>query len=428
MTAEGTSNEITQLRTAVQELAILNDIATAISSVYELHQVVELIVMKCVKHLKVEQGAVMLLNKEQSNNPFQTMVRQTDSQSDIIPYHLGVQLSGWMLQNQKPLIVNDFQHDERFNVGNNPDFPIRSLLSVPLRLKGEMIGLLNVFNKRERSGFTDEDQKLLSIIAAQSAQVIENARLYEEEQALMRMEEDLRVAYDIQVNLLPREDPQIEGYDIAGKSIPARKVGGDYYDFIEINDHRLAFCLGDISGKGIPASLLMANLQATLRSQTLFENSSKVCLERSNKLLFRSTDIQKFATLFYGILDMKTHTIEYSKAGHEAPFLLDPNLNIKRLNTGGTILGFMEDSKYKEETIPFNPGETLVIYSDGITEAMNKEDEEFGEARLEAVIQKDILVSSRELIGRIIQAARNFAGERPQMDDMTVMVIKRKDT
>jgi len=427
MTTESKSKEITQLRTAVQELAILNDIATAISSVYELNQVVELIVMKCVKHLKVEQGAVMLLNKEQTSNPFQTMVRQTDSQSEIIPYHLGVQLSGWMLQNEKPLMVNDFQHDERFNVGNNPEFPIRTLLSAPLRLKGEMIGLLNVFNKREEGGFTDEDQKLLSIIAAQSAQVIENARLYEEEQALMRMEEDLRVAYEIQVNLLPRENPQLEGYDIAGKSIPAKKVGGDYYDFIMITDHRWAFCLGDISGKGIPASLLMANLQATLRSQTLFGNSSKVCLERSNKLLYRSTDIQKFATLFYGILDTDSHTVEYSKAGHEPPFLLDPDLNIQRLSTGGTILGFMENSEYKEETIPFNPGETLVIYSDGITEAMNDADEEFGEERLESVLRNHVHLPSQELIGRIIQEARTFAGNRPQMDDMTVMVIKRKE-
>ncbi|HKJ67279.1 MAG TPA: GAF domain-containing SpoIIE family protein phosphatase, partial [bacterium] len=402
------TNEIQRLRAAVQELAVLNDIATAISSVYELDQVVELIVLKCVKHLKVEQGAVMLLEDEQSSNPFQTMVRQADSQTEIIPYHLGVQLSGWMLQNQKPLIVNDFQHDERFNVGTHLEFPIRSLLSVPLRLQGRMIGLLNVFNKRDESGFKEEDQRLLSIIAAQSAQVIENARLYEEEQVLMRMEEDLRVAYEIQVNLLPESNPEIPGYDIAGKSIPARKVGGDYYDFIQINEDRWAFCLGDISGKGVPASLLMANLQATLRSQTLFGSSCKESLTRSNKLLYHSTDIQKFATLFYGILDCERHHIEYSKAGHEAPFLFSKNSDVRRLNTGGTILGFMENSAYKEETISFKPGDVLVIYSDGITEAMNEEEEQFGEEGLEPVIREHIDLPAEHLIGKIVEAARAF--------------------
>lgn len=422
------TNEIQRLRAAVQELAVLNDIATAISSVYELDQVVELIVLKCVKHLKVEQGAVMLLEDEQSSDPFQTMVRQADSQTEIIPYHLGVQLSGWMLQNQKPLIVNDFQHDERFNVGTNLEFPIRSLLSVPLRLQGRMIGLLNVFNKRDEHGFSEEDQRLLSIIAAQSAQVIENARLYEEEQVLMRMEEDLRVAYEIQVNLLPEANPQIPGYDIAGKSIPAREVGGDYYDFIQINEDRWAFCLGDISGKGVPASLLMANLQATLRSQTLFGNSCKECLARSNKLLYRSTDIQKFATLFYSILDCEQHHVEYAKAGHEAPFLFSKNTEVRRLTTGGTILGFMENSSYNEETIPFKPGDVLVIYSDGITEAMNEEAEQFGEEGLEPVIRENIELPAEQLIDTIVEAARTFAGEQPQLDDMTLLVIKRTET
>jgi len=419
------SKEIKDLRAAVQELAVLNDIATAISSVYELDQVVELIVLKCVKHLKVEQGAVMLLDDEDSNDPFQTMVRQADSQTEIIPYHLGIQLSGWMLQNQKPLIVNDFQNDSRFTVGTNEEFPIRSLLSVPLRLKGSMIGLLNVFNKQGSEGFSDEDQRLLSIIAAQSAQVIENARLYEEEQTLIRMEEDLRVAYEIQVNLLPESNPDIPGYDVAGLSIPARKVGGDYFDFIKINDHRWAFCLGDISGKGIPASLLMANLQATLRSQTLFGNSCHECLERSNKLLFRSTDIQKFATLFYGILDTEHNHIEYSKAGHEAPFLMTANGNSERLMTGGTILGFMEDSKYNEEIVPVKAGDTLVIYSDGISEAMDETEEQFEDERLEQVILENIDLASEDLINEIINSVKDFAGDQPQMDDMTLLVIKR---
>ncbi|MCF7803732.1 MAG: SpoIIE family protein phosphatase [Candidatus Marinimicrobia bacterium] len=420
--------EIQQLRAAVQELGVLNDIATAISSVNELDEVIELIVLKCVKHFQVEQGAVMLLDDEDKDKPFQTMIRQADASAESMPYHLGVQLSGWMIQNQQPLLVNDFESDSRFVSRQHDEFPIRSILGVPLRLQGEMMGILIIFNKQGEEGFTKEDQRLLSIIAAQSAQVIENARLYEEEQELIRMEEDLRVARDIQVNLLPKSNPDIPGYDIAGISIPAKKVGGDYYDFIRINEHRWAFCLGDISGKGIPASLLMANLQATLRSQTLFGHSCKECLERSNLLLYRSTDLQKFATLFYVILDAEKNHIEYSKAGHEPPFLISGNLQVRRLNTGGTILGFREDATYEEEMLDFAPGDSLVIYSDGITDAMNEEEEHFGEDRFEEALKKHHTKSAEELIEVVIESIQKFVGDAPQLDDMTLLVIRREKT
>lgn len=423
MTAE--SQEVQRLHAAVQELSILNDIAIAVSSARELNQVVDLIIQKCVKHLKVEQGAIMLLDAEQSKKPFQTMVRKMDSSMDVVPYHLGVQLSGWMLKNQGPLLINDFQENQDFRINIDEHFPIQSLLSVPLRLKGNMIGVLNVFNKQGGTGFTAEDQRLLSIIATQSAQIIENARLYEEEKDLLLMEEELRLAYDIQMKLLPRKNPSINGYDIAGKSIPAKEVGGDYYDFIRINDDKLGFCLGDISGKGLPASLLMANLQATLRGQSIFNTSCKDCLERSNKLLFHSTDIQKFATLFYGILDTRQHKLCFSKAGHEPPFFFSKNHAPQRLETGGTVLGFLEDSVFDEEEIPFNPDDVLVVYSDGITEAINIREEEFGEERLETIIRDNLEFSATKLIEKILFSVRSYAGESPQFDDMTIIVVKR---
>ncbi len=418
--------EVDQLKSAVQELSILNDIATAISSVWELDQVVEMIVQKCVKHLKVEQGAVMLLDEEDTSNPFQTMVRQVDSQNEGIPFHFGVQLSGWMLKNEKPLLINNFQDDDRFQVGFDQKFPIRSLLSVPLKLKGQMIGLLNVFNKREKGGFTQEDQRLLSIIAAQSAQVIENARLYEEEKVLLRIEEDLRLAQEIQRNLLPKGNPVIPGYDVAGRSTPAKEVGGDYYDFISMEGSKIALALGDISGKGMPAALLMSNLQATLRGQTRFSSSSEQCLKRSNKLLYESTDVQKFATLFYSMLDYEKHEITYSKAGHDAPFYFKNTGEMRRLETGGTILGFREESDFEEETLIMEPGDLILVYSDGITEAMNSQrDEEFGEERLQKVIQKHLDKSSKQLMEQIFRAVRDFTEGTPQSDDMTLLAIQR---
>ena len=177
-----------RLRRAVEELSVLNEIATAISSTLTLDQIVDLIVEKCVKHLKVEQAAGMLRREEAEEKPFQTMIRRADTTANFLPYRLDAQLTGWMLKNQKPLVINDFKNDNRFSGIDESKFPIQSLLSVPLLSKGRMIGLLTVFNKKSEQGYSSEDQRLLSIISTQSAQVIENARLIEEEKALLQMQ------------------------------------------------------------------------------------------------------------------------------------------------------------------------------------------------------------------------------------------------
>lgn len=417
-----------RLRVAVEELSILNEIATTISSAHSLDRVVELIVQKCIKHLKVEQGAVMLLQEEDQGTPFRTMVRQADvsTMSRILPFRLDTQLTGWMLKNQKPLVINDFDKDDRFQKGELEDFSIHSLLSVPLRLKGQMIGLLTVFNKKIAGGFSDDDQRLLSIISAQSAQVIENTRLHEEEKTFLMMQEQMRLARDIQMRLLPESPPEIEGYEIAGTSVPAQEVGGDYYDFIPFGTDRLAICLGDVSGKGIPAAMLMSNLQATLRSQTISNVSPKECMNRSNTLIFHSTDFQKFATVFYGILDFKKNELIYTNGGHDDPMLFTKDNKHQRLSVGGTVLGFVEEFAYTEDKISLNPGDFFIIYSDGITEAMNLQEEEFGEERLIKAVQDSQDSPPKDLINKILNVVSTHVGKAPQMDDMTLVVVKRK--
>ncbi|MBT8387250.1 MAG: GAF domain-containing protein, partial [Ignavibacteria bacterium] len=249
------SEENKRLRSAVAELSILNDIATTISSTQPVEQIVDLIVKKCVKHLNVEQGVVMLLNEEDKEKPLQTMIRKQDSKLSLLPYRLDNQLTGWMLKNQSPLLVNKLKEDERFKDLIDTTTPIESFLSVPLNIKSKMIGVLTVFNKRAEENFTPSDQKLLSIIASQSAQIIENARLIEEERNLRAMQEEMRLAKITQENLLPKDVPNIAGYQISAKTIPAKEVGGDYYDFIQIDDKHLAFCLGDVTGKGMSAAM-----------------------------------------------------------------------------------------------------------------------------------------------------------------------------
>ncbi len=418
-------SEIQKLKLAVKELSVLNDIATAVSTTNDLNQVIELIVHECVNHLNVEQGAIMLLDSTETDDQFRTIVREIDTDTGIVPYHFGVQLSGWMVKNQRPLLINDFPNDNRFTNISGEEFPINSILSVPLKTKGTLIGVLNVFNKISKDGFTSNDQRMLSIIATQSAQAIESARLYDEEKSLRLIEEELNFATDIQTNLLPKLNPQIDGFDIAGKSIPAKEVGGDYYDFILIDENKNGICLGDISGKGMPAAMLMANLQATLRGQALFSSSAGECLTRANKLLYRSTDLQKFATLFYGILDSSKSIFHFSNAGHNPPFLIDSAKKVTRLTKGGTVLGFMEDYQFEEDSIKLNAGDMVIIYSDGITEALNKNNEEFGEDRLFVALTENIKSTADTLIEKVFDAVKIFVKDVPQSDDITIVVIKK---
>lgn len=416
--------ENTRLRAAVEELSILNDIATAISSTQSLEKIVDLIVHKCVKHLRVEQGAVMLLNEEDMHKPFHTMIRKQDSLINSLPYRLDTQLTGWMLKNRTPLLVNNLETDSRFRLSPDEKVSIRSLLGVPLMLKGRMTGIINVFNKHDNSEFTSNDQRLLSIIAAQSAQIIENARLYLEEQALQHIQEEMRVAKNIQENLLPKETPVSDSYQFAGRSIPAKEVGGDYYDFILLKDGRIAFCLGDIAGKGIPASLLMANLQASLRGQAFVGSECKDCVSFANNILYHNTDATRFATLFYAILDQEEHHLTFCNAGHNNPYLFSPGKEPIRLSKGGIVVGMMPDYNFEEDSIEFKNEDVLVLYSDGVTEAMNFSEEEYGEVRFEDIIRRNLHLPAGEMIKEIFKDVDSFTKGAPQSDDITMVIIK----
>ncbi len=417
--------KIGRLEIAVEELSILNDISTAINSVSSLDEVIDMIVKKCIKHMGVEQCTVTLLEENRQNAPFKTFIRRSDKSGEIIPFRLNSQLTGWMIKNKKPLLSNDISTDKRFQTKKDKDQPIRSLLSVPLILKGELQGSINVFNKKSDQTFTRGDVRLLSIIATQSTQVIENARLYEEEKNLLILEEEMNKAYTIQMKLLPREAPRIPGYDLFGRSIPARKVGGDYFDFIPYQGKKLAFCLGDVVGKGIPAALLMASTQATIRGQIINDFSPRKCMENSNVLLHRSTTPDKFVTLFLGILDHNNHTVEYCNAGHNYPCLFRQSGRMATLDTGDIILSTLEDYSYSESTTQMNPGDVLILYSDGITEAFNEDDQQYGEERLIETVKDNINEPARTLTVRIVSSVREFAGTREQSDDITLMVIKR---
>jgi len=243
-----------------------------------------------------------------------------------------------------------------------------------------------------------------------------------------RIEEELakvRLAALIQRDLLPKKAPRIAGYDLAGRSIPAQTVGGDYFDFITMGEHEIALCLGDVSGKGLPASLLMANLQAAVRSQVLAAASVTECLRRTNTLLYRSTDPGRFVTAFFCALDHDAHQLRFSSAGHNPPILLRASGEAQMLEVGGLILGIMEDTEYQDAVCRLERDDVLVIYSDGISEAADAEGEEFGEQGIIDVLRRERHGNSETMLDAIVKAALDFSGDQLQMDDMTLIVLKR---
>jgi len=412
-----------RLKRAVEELSFLNDLARAIAVLYDSQEIMQTIIRKSLRAVDAEQGVITLVDSTRSE-PNRTLVRTRASSTDRPAFQIHDALLGWMHLNKKPLLFTDPRDDDRFK-GIHWNDTIQSMLCVPLLIKSELKGVLTVFNKKNRSQFSEDDQRLLSIIASQSAQVVENARLSEEEKALSELREEVRLASKIQADLLPPSVPTIPGYEIAARMIPAQMCGGDYYDFIPLEGDSVAICLGDVSGKGLPASLLMANLQATLRGQATKSGDVCECIRRSNSLLFRSTGPEKFATLFYGILHPRNNMLVYCNAGHNPPLLLRSDGRIEMLDTSGIVLGALDDFGFSTGSTSFEPGDLLAIFSDGVTEAWNCHQEEFGEQRLRTEIQHLRGASASNVLEAIFRAVRDHAGTYPQSDDITVVIMRR---
>jgi len=420
------TKENQELQLAVNELRVLNDIATTITSTQPVDEIIAQIVFKCIKYLGVEEGTISLLERENATDEFHTMIRRQDSSAERVPIKLDNRLKGWMLKQRKVLLSNDIRSDERFQHLSAESYSFDSILCVPLIVKGNLIGYLAVFNKKNNKPFTDQDRRLLSIIGSQSAQVIENARLYEEEKALFSLQEEMRMARDIQLSLLPDQSPDIPGFQVSAINLPAKSVGGDYFDFIPLPSGKLGFCVGDITGKGMPAAMLMANLQATLRSQVMIFENCCDCLRSINKQLYRNTESTKFATVFYGILHPQKNLLEYANGGHDAPLFYRTNqVNPESLEATGLLLGVMEETGYEPGSVNFSPGDVLLLYTDGITEAMNQEGEEFGLPQLQDLVDKHRQNSAKEIIDLILQEVKHHAAKAPQSDDITLMVIKK---
>jgi sigma-B regulation protein RsbU (phosphoserine phosphatase) len=305
---------------------------------------------------------------------------------------------------------------------------LESQLLLPLAVKDKLLGFLSLGPKKSEEPFSGSDIRLLSSVAAQTGLALENSQLTAEvasEAAKReRMNREIEIAREVQERLFPQKLPKIEGLDCAGGCRPALGVGGDYYDFLALPGGRLGVVIGDVSGKGIAAALLMASLQASVRSQSLRgESDLSMVISNVNSLIYEASTSSRYATLFYAELDPATRRLDYVNAGHNPPLLVRDGTAI-HLETGGTVVGLLPRFPYQQGSISLQPGDVLVGFTDGISEAMNGADEEWGEEALLKSIRACQQLPAEEMIPAILRDADAFVNGAPQHDDMTLVIVK----
>ncbi len=294
----------------------------------------------------------------------------------------------------------------------------------PMMMKSSIKGFLLIGRSTVGRLFTEENLLFIKVIGNTTVLALENLKLIQKEVERQKLESEFALALEIQKKLLPKECPKTENFDIFGTTIPSKFVGGDYYDFIRLPNGNLMIAIADVSGKGMPAALLMANVQAALRVLSPLGLPLNQLLFRLNNLVFQNTSADRFVTFFCGELNPKENTFEYINAGHNPPILIKSNKEIELLNLGGIILGVLENvDNYKTGKIVLQSGDLVLFYTDGVTEAKNAEDDEYGENRLLKIMESNKLKISEELVNDIVSDVRNYVKSEVQFDDITVIAI-----
>jgi phosphoserine phosphatase RsbU/P len=331
-----------------------------------------------------------------------------------------------VLQARESILVNDVQSDESFRAMHSlVQQQVRMLMAAPLQTKDAVIGLIYVDSPSLIREFSAEDLSLLTVLANVAAIRIEHARLIEVEQTKRILAKDLEQAAQIQQGLLPTRAPKVEGIELAGHNAACRTVGGDYYDFIPYPDGRVAIALGDVSGKAMPAALLMTSLHARVR--VLAEEPPDVAqmMTKLNRATAANCPSNRFITFFFSVLDPKTGELVYANAGHNPPMIARANGSVDQVQGGGLLMGILPSASYEAYRVTLNPGDSLVLYSDGVTEAADVNGEEFGEERLAGILRENHTRSPYEILEAVTSAVAEFSGGAPVADDMTLVVAKR---
>ncbi len=333
---------------------------------------------------------------------------------------LGEGFIGHVALTAEPMISHDVRNDAIYI---NARRETRSEMVAPIISNTEVIGVFDL-ESDQLNAYSDDDLQVLMLLASQVAIIIEKVMLHEQLIEKKRLEGQLEVARQVQLELLPARDPELAGYDISAYNYPTEEVSGDYYDWVKIFDDQIGLVIADVSGKGVPAALLMAFLRASLRAATHIGYSPHVSMAKVNYLLWESIERNQFVTAFYGILDATNRTLSYTNAGHNPPLLLDKDGNASFIDKGSLPLGMFRDTRYHEYYLTTEPGDVLLLYTDGVTEAQNSQGEEFGRARLADAARLYQHLSAGELITAVKNEVMDWTEGQGATDDATFFVIK----
>jgi len=354
------------------------------------------------------------------------VTRVADGMEEIrIPAGTGV--VGSCVAMNKAVLVNDAASDKRFfrNVDDNSGFVTESILTVPLSADGKVIGALQLLNKP--GGFAENDADLMTFSASYSASAIHAERLRQQAEMARLLTHELNLARDVQRSLFPRDLRQVAGIEYSGFCRQAKSVGGDYYDFQTLPGDLFSMSLGDVSGKGLPAAVLMASIQTLLRS-LLSRDPLPVAevMNELNKSVFYCAAAERYSTLFCGVLDAARRKLTYVNAGHVHPILVRAAAGgkIERPSDGGLPIGVLPVVRYTDATVDVEPGDLIVCISDGVSEATNPGDEMWGERAAAAVVAEYRDGSVEKVVGSLVRAADEFAAGAKQFDDMTVIAVR----
>ncbi len=425
-------------------LSLIDKIGEKITSKIDLDETLKIITDYIVQATRAESGAIFVVDEADGTlqarvvyGPFPPLHKlseqeiHTDYENPENIKHdrirPGEGILGIVLEQGEPLLVTDPENDPRFPRNGALLAQVHSLILCPLRVRGEVLGVFVVVNKLGETTFDSRDLALLQALADQAAVTVDLVKLYDVLAEQQRLEQELSVAHDFQRMLLPRKFPAIEGYEFYAMSEAATIVGGDYFDFFEIDADHLALAIADVSGKGIPGALIMAMVRAVLRAEAHATLSPKEVLARVNERLLQDTRENVFITMIYGILDLRSGRLRFVRAGHEPVLILSRNSdNVVQVAPEGIALGLVSPELFEcneEVEVQLNRGDMVLLYTDGVIEAMDQASLEYGRDRLIERLRHAGHAGAETVVRSVLQDIHQFTLGIPQHDDITMLAI-----
>jgi serine phosphatase RsbU (regulator of sigma subunit) len=419
--------EIVAARSAKQGdlLALISKVGITLLASASLNETLDQIVSLVFEAVPADR-CLLMMRDDSSEDLRVAVARLRDRVGEVGEIRVSRNVLDEVVMRGKSVLTSDAQHDPRFASGTVVLQGIRSVLAVPLGVADKVFGIIYADSPIAEGRFTEDHLKLLTTLASVAAIRVENARLLEAQLQQERLERELQLAMEIQQRFQPTAPPTVIGYELQGISFPCYEIGGDYYDFIERDDGRLVIALGDVSGKGTAAALLMSSLHAAVHAQAGSHETLVETISAVNRYLADNIPPNRFVTLFYAELDPASGALSFLNAGHNPPLIVHAAGTVEQLASGGLPLGIKRDAEYREGRTQLQCGDILVIYSDGVTEAASPSGEEFGPTRLYEVVSRNIDASAAGVRDRIESALTKFSQGTQAADDITLVIVKRQ--